>query len=333
MGALRNIIPSYIRALPVYKFGKPLEELAREKKLSHISKLASNENPLGPSPLAIREMGRSLNSVHRYPDPQAFLLKKKIAAHWDLKRENIILGSGSEAIMDYIVQTLIQPGDEILTFENTFIAFYILAQKARANIQRTPLKANYQYDVEALKEGITKKTKLIYIANPNNPTGTYMTRGEFEYLMEYVPLDCTLLFDEAYFEYACEHNDYPDSMNYRHDNVITTRTFSKAYGLSGLRVGYGFAHEFFIEHFNKVAPVFRPNTLAQIAARAAMSDHSHLEKTIASNKELRGETLSFLGERGFDPIESATNFVAFKVGTEKAALNMFHSLLDQRGYY
>ena len=328
MDTVRQLVPQYIQNLQAYSSGKPIEELAREKNLDRISKLASNENPLGPSPFAIREMTNALWDTHRYPDGQAFHLKNKISEYWDLKQENIILGHGSEGVMTCVARAFIQPGYEVLTSENTFIGFYILAKSFGAKINTVPLKSGHKYDVEALKDNITENTKVIYVANPNNPTGTYITKDEFDYLMDYVPKNCLVILDEAYFEFACQCPDYPDSMDYRYDNVITTRTFSKAHGLSGIRVGYGFAHEQLIENLNKVRPPFDPNSIAQAGAVGALDDRPHLERTIRDNKELYQRTFSFLQKHSFDPIPSVTNFITFKVGDVESCQAMHDALLN-----
>ena len=329
MNAKHNLIARHIRNLRTYHPGKPIEELAREKNLTRITKLASNENPLGPSPFAIREMTSALWSVHRYPDFHAFPLKRKICDYWKLDSKNIILGSGSEALLGYVVRAFVDEGQKVLTSQSTFLGFHIQAMSVGAEIEEVPLNSDFKYDVEAFKDHINESTKLIYIANPNNPTGTYITKSEFEYLMEYVPKDCIVLLDEAYFEFACHLPDYPDSMNYRYDNVITTRTFSKAHGLSGIRIGYGFAHEFLIENIAKLRQPFEPNSIAQAGAIGALEDHPHLTRTLQYNKELYQKTFRFLCEHGFKPIESVTNFIAFSVGSAAAGTAMFQALLDQ----
>ncbi len=328
MAQVRQLVPDYIRNLKTYKAGKPIGELARERGLKKISKLASNENPLGPSPFAIKEMTQGLWELHRYPDSHGYELKNKLASFWKLRKSNIILGNGSEGIMAYIARAFIQPGDEVLTSANTFIGFYVLASSVGAKLKTVPLTKDYKYDVEALKNGITEKTKVIYIANPNNPTGTYITKKEFDYLMDYVPEYCIVILDEAYFEFAIEHDDYPDSMDYRYDNVITTRTFSKAHGLSGIRVGYGFAHEFFIENLSKVKLPFEPNLIGQLGAIGALDDRPHLKRTLQNNRTLYKETMNFLRGHDFDPIESVTNFITFRTGSEEASNEMYELLLN-----
>lgn len=324
---IESLVPSYIRELQVYQAGKPIEELVRERGLTRVSKIASNENPLGPSPMAIKKMTNSLWDIHRYPDMHAYELKLALAKHYRLKRDNIILGNGSEGIMGYIARAFIQPQHEILTCENTFIGFYIIARSVGATIKKVPLK-NYRFDVEALAASITEKTKVIYICNPNNPTGTYITKKEFDYLMEHVPSHVLVILDEAYFEFANEQEDYPDSMDYRYDNVLTLRTFSKAYGLSGIRIGYGCAHEDLIKNLTKVKLPFEPSTIAQMGAIGALGDFNHLERTIANNNARYKETFDFLTKHDFKPIPSASNFIAFKTGSDEASSALFELLLD-----
>ncbi len=325
----QSLVPEYIRSLKVYQAGKPIDELAREKGLSRISKLASNENPLGPSPYAIREMTNALWDIHRYPDMHAFALKSALSDLYQLKKENITLGNGSEGIMGYIARAFLSPGAEVLTSENTFIGFYILARSVGAQLNCVPLTKDYRYDVEAMANSIHKNTKIIYIANPNNPTGTYINRKEFDHLMEHVPDHVLVILDEAYFEYAEDCDDYPDSMDYRYDNVITLRTFSKAYGLSGIRVGYGFGHEDLIANLNKVKLPFEPNLIAQRGAVGALKDRPHLERTLDTNSMLLKECVQFLKEKDFSPISSITNFVTIKTGSEEASNALFNALLGK----
>lgn len=325
----KELAPAYLKELKVYQAGKPIDEVARERGLTKISKLASNENPLGPSPYAIREMTRGLWDLHRYPDMHAYLLKSKLAEIYNLKLENIILGNGSEGIMAYIARAFLQPGDEVLTCENTFIGFYILARSVGAKLQKVPLTEDYRFDVKALAQNISEQTKVIYIANPNNPTGTYITKSEFDYLMEHVPSHVLVILDEAYFEFAVQQEDYPDSMDYRYDNVLTLRTFSKAYGLSGVRVGYGFGHEDLISYLTKVKLPFEPNLVGQLGAVGALEDQPHLERTIKNNTKRYNELIAYLEEKNFQPIKSITNFVTIKTGSAEASDYLFDKLLDQ----
>lgn len=325
----KRLVPEYIDQLKTYQAGKPIEELAREKGLTKISKLASNENPLGPSPYAIKGMTAALWDVHRYPDMHATDLKNALCELYKVKRENIVLGSGSEGIMGYIARAFIQPGDEVLTAENTFIGFHILATSAGAKIVSVPRTPDMRYDVKELAKAVNPNTKVLYIANPDNPTGTYITEQEFDYLMEFVPKHTIVILDEAYFEFAQSTWDYPDSMKYRYDNVITLRTFSKAYGIAGIRVGYGFAQEEFIAALHKVKLPFEPSLIAQKGAVGALKDYPHLERTIRNNTKRYYELLKYLDQKGLKPVRSTTNFVCFRTGSTEASDWLFESLLNE----
>lgn len=324
----RTLVPEYVRNLEIYKSGKPIDELAREKGLTRISKLASNENPLGPSPFAIKEMTYALWDIHRYPDMHAYRLKTKLSELYKLKKENIILGNGSEGIMAYIARAFIQPSDEVLTSEATFIGFNILAKSAGAKLVRTPLTLDFRFDVETMAKKINEKTKIIYICNPNNPTGTYITKKEFDYLMTFVPEHVLVILDEAYFEYSRRVFDYPDSMDYRYDNVITLRTFSKAYGISGIRVGYGFAHEDLITNLTKVKLPFEPSMIAQVGACGALDDYPHLERTLDNNFKRYNECVKFLTAHNLEYIESVANFVTIKLFRNEASNWLYQELLN-----
>lgn len=324
----KELVPQYIKDLEVYQAGKPIEELAREKNLTRISKLASNENPLGPSPFAIREMTNALWDVHRYPDMFAHQLKNALSELYKLKPQNIILGNGSEGIMGYIVRAFLQPNEEVVTSENTFIGFLILAKSVGAKLVQVPRLPNYKYDVQAMAKKITNNTKIVYIANPDNPTGTYITKEEFDFLMKHVPSHTIVILDEAYFEFAQPHWDYPDSMNYRYDNVITLRTFSKAYGLSGIRCGYGFGHEYLIENLHKVKLPFEPGLIAQKGAYGALKDYPHLVRTLENNKQQYETLFRYLTDHGFKPIPSVTNFITIKTGSEEKSMYLYNELLN-----
>ncbi len=325
----KKLVPEYIRNLQVYQAGKPIDEVARQKGLTRISKLASNENPLGPSPFAIKEMTQGLWDLHRYPDMHAHRLKRSLSDLYELKRENIILGNGSEGIMGYISRAFLSPGDEVLTSEKTFIGFYILARSSGAKLVQVPLTSDYKYDVEAISKSIHENTKIIYIANPNNPTGTYVSRKEFDHLMSFVPKHVLVILDEAYFEFSHNEKDYPNSMDYRYDNVITLRTFSKAYGLSGIRVGYGFAHQDLISNLSKVKLPFEPNLIGQLGAVGAVNDNPHLARTVMNNSARYNELKKFLIEKDFQPIKSVTNFICVKTGSHEASDWMFNALLNE----
>ena len=246
------LVPSYIKKLERYKPGKSIQEAELESKASNYIKLSSNENPFGPSPLAIEAIKNTYSSLNRYPDANGLALRSKLAKKFNVKTDNVVIGSGSEGIMSSIMRTFLLSDDEIIGSEGSFIGFRVLANASGRKVHWVPMKEK-KYNLEKMAEKITDYTKIIYIANPDNPMGTYITKSDFDIFYDYVPDRALIILDEAYYEYAQDQVDYPDSMFYRYDNVITLRTFSKAYGLGGLRLGYGFAHDYLIENLNKVA--------------------------------------------------------------------------------
>ena len=276
------LVPSYIQNLSNYVQGKPIEELQRELELDHVDKLASNENSLGPSPKAIKAIQASMTNLHRYPDATGYELRTKLADRFNIKMDNVILGAGSEGVMSTIIRTFLLSDDELISAANSFIGFRVLANASGKKVHWVPME-NYHYDLERMAEKVTDYTKIIYIANPDNPMGTYITKNEFDAFYAHIPERVLIILDEAYFEYAQSKSDYPDSMTYRYDNVITLRTFSKAYGLAGLRIGYGFAHDTLISNLMKVKEPFEPSLIALTAGMAAIDDISFLERTIEIN--------------------------------------------------
>ena len=295
--------------------------------IKEVIKLASIENSLGPSPRAMAAMSLALDKVHRYPDASGYTLRKKLASKFDLNIENVILGAGSEGIMSTIMRTFLLNDDEIISAEHSFIGFRVLANATGKKIHWVPMK-NFKYDLSAMREKINEYTKLIYIANPDNPMGTYITRDEFDKFYEHVPERVLIILDEAYFEFAKEINDYPDSMNYRYDNVITLRTFSKAYGLAGARIGYGFAHEELINNLLKVKVPFEPSYLGQVAGYAALDDQAFLDKTIEINRAGMKHLTGAMNEMNIDYFPSVANFITLVWETEKKAASITQALLN-----
>jgi histidinol-phosphate aminotransferase len=322
------LVPSYIKNLANYVPGKPIEEVQRELGLDHVDKLASNENSLGPSPKAIEAMANSLSGLHRYPDISGFELRTKLANRFNIKIENVILGGGSEGIMSTIMRTFLLSDDEIVSAANSFIGFRVLANASGRKVHWVPMK-NYRYDLEAMAEKVTDYTKIIYIANPDNPTGTYITREEFEEFYVHVPERVLIILDEAYYEFAQSRDNYPDSMTYRYDNIITLRTFSKAYGLAGLRIGYGFAHDELIRNLMKVKEPFSPSLIAHTAGSAAMDDIKFLEKTLAINNDGYIFLQKELTSLGIETIPSVANFLTSIWETNTQALDITQSLLKK----
>ncbi len=321
------LVPSYIESLEPYKPGKPISEVRRELGLAHIVKLASNENPLGPSPLALQELSKYVGEIHSYPNG-GYDLRAVLAEKYDLKIENVITGSGSEGIMSNIIRTFLCDEDEVLTTEAAFIGFQVLARSRGITYRTVPYK-EWHYDLPALANQINRRTKIIYLANPNNPTGTMFTKQEFDTFYKKVPERVLIILDEAYFEYARDNPRYPDSMHYRYDNVITLRTFSKIYGLAGIRIGYGFAHEELIGNLLKVKLPFEPSTLAQAAGIGALRDKEFLHKTLEINSLGLKFVTKSLRELDFTVIPSEANFVMVVRENEHDVNFLYHELLKQ----
>ncbi len=319
------LVPPAIASLRPYEPGRNIEEVKRTYGLRHVIKLASNENPLGPSPMALERMRRPAAHLNLYPTGGREL-RERLAAEYELKPENVIAGSGSEGIMSNIIRTFLCDEDEVLTTEAAFIGFQVLA-KSRGVAYRTVPYRDFAYDLPALAAAITERTKIIYLANPNNPTGTIFTRSEFDEFYKHVPERVLIILDEAYFEYAKDNPRYPDSMHYRYDNVITLRTFSKAYGLAGARIGYGFAHEDLIANLLKVKLPFEPGAIAEAAGLGALEDREFLHRTLETN--FRGmrkltEAFSALGVRY---VPSSANFVSTLWEDEAEASRITEELL------
>ena len=321
------LVPPYIESLAPYLPGLSIEEVQREFGVSRVVKLASNENPLGASPLAIEAIRNHLDGLNRYPNG-GIDLRRVLANQYDVKIENVIVGSGSEGIMSNIIRTFLCDDDEVLASEATFAGFEVLA-RSRGVAYRTVPQTNWHYDLPALAAAVNDKTKIIYLANPNNPTGTIFTRQEFEAFYPHVPERVLIILDEAYFEYAKDNNRYPDSMHYRHDNVITLRTFSKAYGLAGARIGYGFAHEELIRNLMKVKLPFEPSTMAQAAGIGALADKEFLYRTLELNSRgIRYLTAAFR-EMGLTVVPSEANFLMLVLDSEQKAASLVNDFLHQ----
>ena len=319
------LVPPHILALRPYEPGLSPEEVKERFRVSRVIKLASNENPLGASPRALEVARAALHEMALYPDG-GFALRRKLAGRFDLKIENVIAGAGSESIMANVVRTFLCDNDEVLTTEAAFAGFQVLA-RGRGVAYRTVPYRNWHYDLEALANAITARTKLVYLANPNNPTGTCFTREAFEEFHARVPERVLIILDEAYFEFALDRPSYPDSMHYRFDNVITLRTFSKVYGLAAMRVGYGFAHEDLIRMLLKVKLPFEPSGVAAAAAMGALDDGEFLEKSLYNNAQGLAFLIHALKAMDFEVVPSAANFAMVVFETAGEAQQMFEQLL------
>jgi histidinol-phosphate aminotransferase len=317
----------YVKNLIPYVPGKPVEELEREIGIQDAIKIASNENSLGPSPLAMDAVVKALGKVNRYPDGDAFYLKNKLAGKLRVKPENLIFGNGSNEVIEIVARTFMKPGDEAVMGEFAFIVFPIVTQAVGAEVIVSPMP-QLTHNLRDMFHRITSKTKAVFIANPNNPTGTMVKGDEFEWFLERIPEDIIVVVDEAYFDYVDDPN-YPNSLDYQRlgKSLITVRTFSKIYGLAGLRVGFGVSSEEIISYMNRVREPFNVNSLAQIAAYAALDDEEHVRRS----KELNKEGLEYL-ERELKKISlpfvpSFTNFILVDLGSNP--LPVYNALLRE----
>jgi histidinol-phosphate aminotransferase len=301
-----------VMSIQPYEPGKPIEEVSRELGIpeSDIIKMASNENPLGPSPLGVEAIKKCAEQVNQYPDGDCHYLKLDIAEHLNIKPENLLMGNGSNDVLQIIADTFIRPNDEVIYFKHAFVVYILATKVADATAVVVDVKDNYEQDLDLILEAITPNTKVIFIANPNNPTGTMVTAQEVKRFMEKMPDDVIVVFDEAYYEYV-DRDDFPQTIDYIREgrNVITCRTFSKIYGLAGLRVGYGVARPELVEIMNKVRQPFNVSMVAQAAARASLKDTAHVEKSIKISLEGKKYLYNEFKKMGLDYVPSEANFI------------------------
>ncbi len=316
-----------IASLSPYVPGKPIEELQRELGLARVIKLASNENPLGSSPQALAALSGETSTLHRYPDGGAFRLRESLADCWKVTPDQVILGNGSDEILGLLARTFLAPGDEAIMADQTFVIYKMEVTAAHGKPVIVPLK-QWRHDLQAMASAITDRTKLLFVCNPNNPTGTMVSAAEVELLLSRVPAHVVIVFDEAYFEYV-RSEQFPDSMSYVRQgrNVIVLRTFSKIYGLAGLRIGYGVATAEITNFLNRIRPPFNANSLAQRAALAALGDDEHVAQSRMANEAGLGQMVKGLTELGLVPVPSEANFVYVDIGRD--GRTVFEALLRE----
>lgn len=323
----QSLVPSYIQKLQPYVAGKPIWEVQKEFGLERIVKLASNENSLGASPKAIKAIADCLQGLYRYPDTAGLDLRTALAKRYNVKVDNVVLGSGSEGIMSYIMRTFLDQDDEVVSVQGTFVGFTVMARSRYKEPILVPLN-DYRFDLKAIYNHITPKTKIVYLCNPNNPTGTYFTKAELDEFLAKLDERVLVILDEAYFEFAEKSlTDFPDSMWYRHDQVITLRTFSKAYGLAGARIGYGLAHEDLVKNLMKVKLPFEPSTMAQMAGLAALEDTDFLQRTIAMNDAGREYYYREFERLGINYRPTASNFILMVFDSEEQVNRIYNYML------
>ncbi|MEW6279749.1 MAG: histidinol-phosphate transaminase [Candidatus Eremiobacterota bacterium] len=323
-----SLVPEYIENLVPYQAGKPIREVKQEFGLERVVKLASNENPLGPSPKALAAAREALQDVSRYPDAAAREIRQVLAERYRLSTDNVIVGNGSEGIMACIVRAFLHGDDEVITARGTFMGFTVLCRTRGIEPIMVPLR-DYVFDLDAMADRITPRTKLVYLCNPNNPTGTIFTRNDFDRFMSRVPERVLVILDEAYYEFARHRMDFPDSMDYRHDNVITLRTFSKAYGLAGFRIGYGFGHDRLIRNLWKVKLPFEPGVLGQRAGMAALDDVDFLHRTVQITRQGLEFYYREFQRMGLPFVPSLANFVVVQLPSAEAAQRVFQEMLKR----
>lgn len=313
--SLEKIVRKVVSETKPYVPGKPIEEVKREYKLKKVYKMASNENPLGPSPRAVAAIKESLNGLNLYPDGACFYLKKALSLKYKFSIDNIVIGNGSDELIVLALRAFINKGDEVIIANPTFLVYKLAADLTEAKVISVDLK-DFQYDLPAMKTKITARTKMIFIANPDNPTGSYVNNKQVAEFLKALPKHVIVFFDEAYYEYAQTIKDYPDTLKYiDQGNIIVSRTFSKIYGLAGLRVGWAAASKEIIGYLNQVREPFNVNSLGQVGAIAALNDKTHIIKS----RKLVNDGRKFFAEQfksmNLFFVPSAANFILFKVGS------------------
>ena len=326
--SLKFSLNPHLKNVPVYQPGRPIEEVARELGLpaASIIKLASNENPFGPSPLALAAMREALPGVNLYPDGNAFYLKRKLAEKLGLETTNLILGNGSNEIIEFIGHALLSPDADVVVSEFCFAVYPIVTRMFGANLITVPAKA-YGHDLPAMLRAITPRTRVVFVANPNNPTGTLVAREDLIHFVNQVPDNVLLVLDEAYIEFLDDPLDLVSLVRLgARPNLILMRTFSKIYGLAGLRVGYGIAHPELIAAFEKIRQPFNLNLLAQTAALAALGDDAHVTKTRENNFGGLDFFAKAFRELKLEFVPSAANFILVRVGDGARVFNGIQKL-------
>lgn len=318
--------PNILKVKP-YIPGKPIEEVKRELGLKSVIKLASNENPYGPSPRVMRAMALAVRGVNRYPDGACFYLRRQIAKRLRVDDQQIIFGNGSDEVIVLAVRAFVSEGDEVIIAKPSFLIYEIASLIEGARVREVALKG-FRYDLEGMKRAVSPKTKIIFIGNPDNPAGTYIPKDELKSFINGIRKDILIFIDEAYFEYV-HAKDYPDGTDFlkEHNNVVVTRTFSKMYGLAGLRIGYGVGDPAVIDVLNRLREPFNVNSVAQAAAIACLKDQKYYKDIARLVEKERAFLYDQFRSLGFHVEESFTNFILLKV--EKDSSSVARALLKK----
>ncbi|MBL7071129.1 MAG: histidinol-phosphate transaminase [Candidatus Omnitrophica bacterium] len=323
---IKNLVRKNVIGIKPYEPGKPIEELKRELGISSIVKMASNENPLGPSKNAIKAIKKAALSVNRYPDGSCYYFKQALSRSLNVSADNLIIGNGSNEIIELALRTFVNKDDEVIMSEPSFLIYNIACKVTEGSPVVLPLK-DFKADLAAIKASITDKTKLIFIDNPNNPTGRSVGEAEIEKFLEDISPNLIVVFDEAYYEFV-EREDFPDTKRYiGRKNVMILRTFSKAHGLSGLRIGYGIAEKETAAFMNRVRQPFNVNSVAQAAAIASLEDLEHIENSKLLILEGKHYLYKQLEVFGLDYVKSDTNFILINV--KQSGRDIFQKMLKR----
>jgi histidinol-phosphate aminotransferase len=304
------LVPPHVASLTPYVPGKPIEEVEREYGLTGVAKLASNENPLGPSPLAVAAAREAAAQLNLYPDGAASVLREAIATKVGVTSREVLVGNGSNELIELLVRTFVLDGEEVLTSAQTFVAYRLAAQAHGRTIVEAPMKARFHYDLDALRKLLSRRTKLVFLANPDNPTGTWFGAEELVPFLDAVPKDTLVVLDEAYLEFV-EAPGFQDALalRRRYPNLVVLRTFSKIYGLAGLRLGYAVARAEVVEWVDRVRAPFNVSRIAQAAGAAALGDEEHVGRTRALVRAERPRLAEGLRAAGATVAPSQGNFV------------------------
>jgi len=326
-GILKSV-RNNVKDMKKYKPGKGIKEVKKEYGLDQVIKMASNENPLGHSKQVLNVLQESDCNFNYYPDSNCNQLKNSLASFYNLKKEKLFIGNGSDEIIDHIMTVFVEKGDEVIFADPSFIK-YQLAVKASGGIgKKVPLTKDYRHDLDKMAKAVTNKTKVIFVCNPNNPTGTTVDRKKLLEFIDEIPSDILIVIDQAYYEYVTEP-DYFQGLKLmdRYSNLIILRTFSKIYGMAGFRVGYGIANSDLVELLNRVRSPFNVNKLGQRAAVAALKDQEHVKKSQACNKKGKKYLYQTLDKLGLDYIPTQGNFLLINI--EQSAVNVFEKLMQK----
>ena len=313
---LKKLVNKGIDGLSPYEPGKPIEDLERELGIKNAVKLASNENPVGPSPKIIDSIEKIVKETHRYPDGNATRLKAKISRKFNILENQVTIGNGSNDIIEFVARSFLGPNDSAVYSEHAFAVYPLVVRAVGAMGIEVPAK-NFSHDLEAMLDSIEENTKLIFIANPNNPTGSFIEQSELLNFLEKVPEEIIVLLDQAYFEYSSfETSDLEFDVLERFPNLVISRSFSKAYGLAGFRVGYSVSSIEIADYLNRVRQPFNANSLALYAAEIALDDDQFIKKCLELNFEQKQILFNGLQASGFECLPSRANFISFDCGED-----------------